>query len=116
MKKRSLSKYQRAGAARIDELLQENSERETMHLWYLTENADAAARDAGMKKSELFDSIYSYEFMLPKGSRCGQVGTEGNSMYSVFNPYYHGARTAIIAQVIPGPFDVAIDMGPGLRR
>lgn len=109
MTQRRKSKYQKEGAAEMARILSENPDRETMHLWYLTENADSAARRAGMKRSELYESIYGYEWLLPPGARCGQVGTAGNSMYSVFNPFYTGERTAGTVSIVPGPFDIGTD-------
>jgi hypothetical protein len=110
-----LGRWQRIAAQRIDELLRENQNKETMHLWYLCENADAAARAAGMRAPELFDSIYAYEKLLPPGSRCGQVGTPENSMYSVFNPYFSGVRMAKVVHAVPGPMEAGIDSPSAMR-
>lgn len=110
-----IGRWERVGANRMAELLASNADKETMHLWYLCENADSAARAAGMKRPELFDSIYSYQKLLPEGTRCGQVGTPGNSMYSVFNPYFTGQRTVGTVDVVPGVFDVGIDTPEAMR-
>lgn len=110
-----LGRWERVGAKRMAELLRDNEDKETMHLWYLCENADSAARAAGMKRPELFDSIYSYQKLLPEGTRCGQVGTAGNSMYSVFNPYFRGKRTVGTVHVVPGAFDIGVDTPEAMR-
>lgn len=105
----ALTRYQQVGKKAIQEFLSNHPESETFHLWLLTEKADCAAKDSGMKKNELFDSIYEYECLLPRGTKTGHVGIKDNSMYSVFNPYFDGVACAQIVHPLPGVYDTGID-------
>lgn len=104
-----MSPYQKDGAKAIPEYLKYNNDCETCHLWMLCEIADEAARHMGMKKAELYSSIYSYQCLLPKGTKTGQVGTDTNSMFSVFNPFYEGKSQATTVIPMPGVFDIGVD-------
>lgn len=105
----SFTRYQRAAAIAIKAHLEENGDRESFVFAYLAEGvADPAARAAG-KKFELFDSLWSYERLLPPGASVYY----NESQAKVRNPYYLGGRTEKPEVALAGPFDVAIDFGPG---
>jgi hypothetical protein len=104
-----MTPYQKAGQKAIKEFFEDHSDIESLHLWLLSEKADTAARKMGMKKIELYPSIYNYECLLPKGTKTGQVGDMSNSMYSAFNPYYAGKSADVIVIPMPGVFDLGVD-------
>lgn len=105
----SLSRYQKVAKKAVEEYLQEHSGDEAVVFAYLAEGvADPAAYAAG-KKMELFESLWSYERLLPAGAEVFYNGSQAK----VRNPYYGGARTLKAEVALAGPFDVGIDFGPG---
>jgi hypothetical protein len=102
-----MTKYQRTAAKAIQEYLEENSSKKTVSLYSLSAVADNAAFSAG-KKRELFNSLYDYEKLLPKGTKVAWV----NNFLSVINPFCTDNAPVQEDVFIPGPYDTAVDMGP----
>ena len=99
-----MTRYEKIGAKAILEYFQENRGESLCLLYTLSVIADRAARDAG-KVKELFDSLYSYERLLPAGSRTQW----NNSFLKATNPF--GPQPPAPERFIPGPFDVAGGVG-----
>lgn len=105
----ALSRYQKIAKKAIEEYLQEHSGDEAVVFAFLAEGvADQAAYSAG-KKTELFDSLWDYERILPRGAEVFY----NSSQAKVRNPYCGSARTLKADVALAGPFDAAIDFGPG---
>lgn len=99
-----MTRYQKIGAEAIRKHLQENSGESLIPLYTLSCIADKAAYGAG-KKTELFSSLYSYESLLPSGSR-----TQWNKEFlKAVNPF--GPSPPAPEKFIPGFFDAAVDVG-----
>ena len=102
-----LTRYQRAGAKAIDAALRERSDEPTVAMYRLSHIADEAAFAAG-KKNDLFPSIYSYADLLPQGASTGWF----DGFWCALNPY-SAQPLPQSTLVMAGPFDAAVDMGPG---
>lgn len=100
----SVTRYQKIGAEAIRNHFLENSGESLIMLYTLSCIADDAAYGAG-KKTELFSSLYSYESLLPSGSR-----TQWNKEFlKAVNPF--GPSPPVPEKFIPGFFDAAVDVG-----
>jgi hypothetical protein len=104
-----MTKYEKAASRAIDSYLYANRSQKTFSLYYLACIADKAAFAAG-KKKELYPHLDSYRKILPPGAKVFWDGKTG--LLSVLNPY-HPDKDIEEAVVMPGPFDAAVDMGPG---
>jgi hypothetical protein len=99
-----MTRYQKVGAKAIRKHLQENSGESLILFYTLSCIADGVAYGAG-KKTELFSSLYDYESLLPSGAR-----TQWNKHFlKVVNPF--GPRPPAPEKIIPGFFDLAVDVG-----
>lgn len=105
-------RYGRIAAKAVDCLLREDCDKPHIPLYTLSVVADEAAREAG-RKSELYESLFDYGELLPKGARCQWVGNGSGSLYSVLNPYCPASKDVPECRPMAGPFDCAVDMGPG---
>lgn len=102
--------YRSIARQAICNYLKEHCSEKTISLYHLSMVADGAAFAAG-KKKELFPSLFDYESLLPPGART--VWLKDNGMYSVINPFCRQNIPIKEDMFIPGPFDAAVDMGPG---
>lgn len=92
----------------IDDYLRNHRQSKSIPLYSLSVVADQAAFAAG-KRKEPFPSLFDYEFLLPAGAKTAWL----NGMYSVINPYCCQNTPIKEDLFVPGPFDAAVDMGPG---
>lgn len=99
--------YRKIAAKAIERYLRSNRDEPVYSLYHLSVVADEAAMEAG-KKRELFSSLYEYERLLPPGTKVFWK----NGMLSVSNPFASKPGNIQEDPFVPGPFDVAVDMGP----
>lgn len=76
------SKYWKAGARAIANYLQ--GETRPVMLYTLSSVADSAAREAG-RRSDLFESLFSYEGLLPAGWKGAWVGSGAPMSDSIYH-------------------------------
>lgn len=107
-----MSRYRDKAKKAIDDYLK-NCDKPCVMLFSMSAVADEAAYQAG-KKRELFTSLYDYEGVLPHGATLRWVGNDHSSVLMVLNPYHPLSAGILEFRPVAGPFDVAVDMGPGV--
>ena len=106
-----LPRYGRIAQAAVDRMLRARSDEAYVMLFSVHATADQAAAAAG-RKSELFDSLYEYDRLLPDRSETRWIEQGSGSLLVATNPHYQGDPPPELQrehQPIPGPFGVATD-------
>lgn len=90
------TRFEKVAQEAIRAYMQEHSEREVFSLYTLSTVADRAAREAG-KVKDLYESLWDYMDILP-ATKTGwdYHGTADGSEYSVRNPFYKKASSAVL--------------------
>lgn len=101
-------------------MLREQSDKAYVMLFSVHVTADQAASAAG-RTSDLFDSLYEYDRLLPEGSTTRWIEQGSGEVLVATNPHYRGAPPPELQrehQPIPGVFDASTDahVHPGRTR
>lgn len=99
-----MTRYERIAKRAVAQRLQQCTET-CIPLFQLSYVADEAARQAG-KVRDLYESLYTYQRLLPKGA---QVGWHNDflSVATGRDPSF------AFGGAVAGMFDAAVDLGPG---
>lgn len=93
-----------------DDCLRERKGGKPVSLYRLSVAADRAAREAGLKRAELYRDLSLYSRFLPAGS--GLRWSRSGFLCAV-NPYCPNPLPSDTPEgIMPGLFDDAVDMGP----
>lgn len=97
-----MTRHQRSAARAVEAYFRENKDKSIIPLYTLSVVADRSAGEAG-RKSDLFDSLFLYDRVLPRGCRTQW----NNGFLQAINPF--GPPPPLPERFVPGPFDVATD-------